>query len=1576
MISVGRDTEVQMRDVANGKKGQTLLAHEHPIRAVAASPDGKFLASAGEETRVMLWDAQTGKLIRTLIGHIDFVNAVSFNLDGTQLASAGADGRIVLWDVKTGQLVRTIRAHSNEVNAVAFSRDGKSLASGSADSLVNLWDATTGQLIQSLAGHQAAVRTVAFSPNGQRLLSAGEDAEILVWDTATRQLVKQMPGTTNVVSALVFGPSGNLIAGSEDGEVTEWDVEKGQKTQIINVPLQPQSTNSAAIPAVSSLEPIPGSTGQVARPVSTQLAAVTQPNIFNRVLNWLIPAAEAAIPSPPGGPILVVTTAADPFGQYYAEVLRTEGFNEFAIADISTITNATSLAAYDVVILASTPLTGAQVTLFTNWVTAGGNLIAMKPDKQLAGLLGLTDASTTLSNAYLLVDTSAPPGNGIVGQTIQFHDTAELYTLNGATSVATLYNTATTATSPAKPAITLKNVGANGGQAAAFTYNLARSIVYTRQGNPAWAAQERDGAAPIRSDDKFYGNKSGDVQPDWVDLAKVAIPQADEQQRLLANLITEMNRDKKPLPRFWYFPNKKKAVVIMTGDDHGNNGTAGRFDQFKALSPAGCSVANWECVRGTSYIYPSTPLTNAQAAGYAADGFEVGLHVNTNCADYTPASLETIYVQQLAEFLAKYTSIPVPITQRHHCIVWSDWVTGATVQFNHGIRLDTSYYYWPSTWLNDIPGNFTGSAMPMRFVDLSGNIVDVFQATSQMTDESGQSYPFTVNTLLDWALGSEGYYGAYTINAHTDVATEDQATYTVNSALTRGVPVISSVQMLSWLDARNSSSFSNLLWNGSTLDFTVTPGSGATGLHAMLPTRSVTGLTLTTLTRSGAGVPFTTDTIKGIEYALFPAAAGAYTATYQVVPLIITTSSLTDGPVGVAYSSILAANGGIFPYTWSISNGALPTGLSLNPVTGAITGTPTAVGTFSFTVQVADSTNPVATTTKLLSLTVTPLSIWPGTAVPSVVDGGPDNPVEGGVKFRADVDGSITGIRFYKAATNTGTHLGHLWSSNGTLLASATFSGESTSGWQQVNFSTPVAITANTVYVASYHMNVGHYSYTQNYFASRGADRGPLHALADGVLGGNGVYTYGASSAFPNQSWQASNFWVDVAFIPGVAPVLQSIAVTPANPTISTGATQQFTATGTYSTGPSQNLTNQVTWASSNTGTATITGTGLATASQSAGTSTISAMLSGITASTLLTINNVAPTLQSIALTPVNPTIQTGAAQQFTATGTYSDGSTQTLTSQVTWSSLSNTVATIGASTGLALGVSTGTSTISATLSGITGSTLLTVQAPPLAITTASLPGGTMGVAYSVAPLAASGGTPPYTSWSITTGALPAGMSLNSSTGAISGTPSVDGTFSFTVQVNDSAGAMATKALSIDVANGVTNTGLLAPNANAPVTGSAGDNNGFQTTPANAYVSDGLFAVDTNSGNNTNTACTNTGKDKHNYYNYNFNLPAGATIQGIEVQLTAKVNSTTSSPKMCVQLSWDGGTTWTTTQSTATLSTTNATYTLGGTANTWGRTWTVGDLSNTNFRVRIIDVASSTARTFSLDRVAVRVTYQ
>ena len=140
--------------------------------------------------------------------------------------------------------------------------------------------------------------------------------------------------------------------------------------------------------------------------------------------------------------------------------------------------------------------------------------------------------------------------------------------------------------------------------------------------------------------------------------------------------------------------------------------------------------------------------------------------------------------------------------------------------------------------------------------------------------------------------------------------------------------------------------------------------------------------------------------------------------------------------------------------------------------------------------------------------------------------------MELGVKFKSDISGRITGIRYYKSSSNTGTHIGSLWASDGTLLARATFTSETASGWQQVNFTTPVAITANTVYVASYHTNVGHYANDDNYFAAAGVDNGPLHALRDQAGQNNGVYSYGANPTFPRSSYRATNYWVDVVFSP------------------------------------------------------------------------------------------------------------------------------------------------------------------------------------------------------------------------------------------------------------------------------------------------------------------------------------------------------------------------------------------------------------------------------------------------------------
>ena len=192
-----------------------------------------------------------------------------------------------------------------------------------------------------------------------------------------------------------------------------------------------------------------------------------------------------------------------------------------------------------------------------------------------------------------------------------------------------------------------------------------------------------------------------------------------------------------------------------------------------------------------------------------------------------------------------------------------------------------------------------------------------------------------------------------------------------------------------------------------------------------------------------------------------------------------------------------------------------------------ISGTPTAAGTANVTLQVSGGGE-----SAMQALTIpVARTLWVKTTVPPIVDSGPDSPVELGVKFRASVPGVVTGLRFYKAAANTGTHVGNLWSIGGQRLATATFTGETASGWQQVTFSSPVTITANALYVASYFCPDGHYSGEMNDLW-QALDVPPLRVPATGEVSGNGVYSYGATTSFPVNSYVATNYMVDVLFVP------------------------------------------------------------------------------------------------------------------------------------------------------------------------------------------------------------------------------------------------------------------------------------------------------------------------------------------------------------------------------------------------------------------------------------------------------------
>ncbi|MGZ4729741.1 MAG: DUF4082 domain-containing protein, partial [Acidimicrobiales bacterium] len=288
---------------------------------------------------------------------------------------------------------------------------------------------------------------------------------------------------------------------------------------------------------------------------------------------------------------------------------------------------------------------------------------------------------------------------------------------------------------------------------------------------------------------------------------------------------------------------------------------------------------------------------------------------------------------------------------------------------------------------------------------------------------------------------------------------------------------------------------------------TKTPAAGATGVAVSTTVKAVmserlkpTSSTFTLTGPSGSVAGSTSYDDASTTVTFTPTAALAVSTTYTA-----TLSGSTD----------LAGNVIAAPVSWSFTTAA--------------------AGTTSYTLFTSSQTPAVTTALDLGS-------------------------VELGVRFSPDVNGTITGIRFYKGSLNTGTHTGTLWSSTGTQLATGTFSGETASGWQQLNFTTPVTVTAGQTYTASYHAPAGKYSYTSNFFTSQ-LDRSPLHAPA-ASNGGNGVYLYG-SRAFPSLTYGANNYWVDAVFVPAASgAVVSGLAATSTTTTTTNSLLSSYGASG------------------------------------------------------------------------------------------------------------------------------------------------------------------------------------------------------------------------------------------------------------------------------------------------------------------------------------------------------------------------------------------------------------------------------
>ena len=564
-----------------------------------------------------------------------------------------------------------------------------------------------------------------------------------------------------------------------------------------------------------------------------------------------------------------------------------------------------------------------------------------------------------------------------------------------------------------------------------------------------------------------------------------------------------------------------------------------------------------------------------------------------------------------------------------------------------------------------------------------------------------------------------------------------------------------------------------------------------------------TGLKLNAATGSITGIPTTSGTF-GITVQVADANGSSSSVSYTltiITPFMISTSTLTSGVTGSSYSQTLAATGGTTPYTWSIVTGSssLPAGLTLKSTTGVISGTSTSAGTFTFTAQAKDAKN--ATTTKNLSISIyAPLSITT-TALVSGMTG----------SAYAQTLAAIGGLQPYVWSTMTGTlPTGLSLNSEGMISGTPTTAGTSTVTYKVtdansrtsakslgITIAAPLSITTTTLasgttgtsYSQTLAATGGKTPYAWSISAGSLSSGLTLSAISGKITG---TPISAGTSTFTVQVKDANNATSAKTLSIGVYSPL-SITTTSLSSGLTGSAYSQILA----ATGGLQPYVWSMTTGTLPAGLALDGPAGVISGTPtSSGTATVTYKVTDANSKTStksLGITIIGP-LSITTTTLVSGTTGTSYSQTLAATG----GKTP-----YTWSKTAgNLPAGYSLSTaGVISGTTTSTGTYSFTAqvkdannTTSTKSINISVYAPP-SITTASLPAGTRSTAYSQT-LAASGGVTPYT-WSISSGNLPAGLILTSTTGVISGTPTTRRTYSFTVKVTDVNAKTATKALSI-----------------------------------------------------------------------------------------------------------------------------------------------------------------------------------
>jgi hypothetical protein len=588
-----------------------------------------------------------------------------------------------------------------------------------------------------------------------------------------------------------------------------------------------------------------------------------------------------------------------------------------------------------------------------------------------------------------------------------------------------------------------------------------------------------------------------------------------------------------------------------------------------AGSPPATGVTVTGLTNGSSYTFKVT-ATNAAGTGPASEASTPVTPATTPSAPAAPtaaAGNESAVVTWSAPAnggsqITSYTVTPFigSEAQTPTTVTGAPPVTSATI---NGLTNGTSYTFkvTASNAVGAGPASEASNAVvpaapqvpgtPTGVTATAGNASAVVKWTAPSSGGS-QISSYTVTPFI----GSEAQTPT-TITGSPPVTSATIGGLTNGTAYTFTVTATNSIG--SGSPSAPSTSVTPFTTPGAPTGVAATAGNASAAVSWTAPPNNGSGITSYTITPFVGSEAKTPTTISGSPPATNATVTGLSNGTTYTFK-IVATNAAGSGPASAASNSVTptavttpsaptavvaspATRQALVSWSEPASNGGSAlTGYTVTPFLAGVAQAPVevAAGTSSTTVKgltngsaytfTVTATNAVgAGPASSPSAAITPQTTIFDFATPATIDSADAHSAVLGVKFSSEVAGNVTGIRFYKANTNAGTHVGSLWSASGALLASVTFSGETASGWQQALFSSPVAITAGTTYVASYLAPKGHYSATSSQFVSVGITNPPLQALAN-PTSANGVYAYSATNTFPTSTFKATNYWVDVLF--------------------------------------------------------------------------------------------------------------------------------------------------------------------------------------------------------------------------------------------------------------------------------------------------------------------------------------------------------------------------------------------------------------------------------------------------------------